>query len=111
MSGKGKKNRGGNRSKNVAALEAAAFAPATVSIEDAIDEVEQLIEQSDLYAAEEVLRSAALLGTLKPAEIQAQHAHLVPAMELLAQVLIGMQKSKQAFEIRLHTCRHTRTRV
>jgi hypothetical protein len=75
----------------------------------ALESVEELLEQSDLSAAERLLRSPALLGRLRAADIQQQHAHLVPAMELLAQVLMEKSRTKEAFTVRreitsMHRC-------
>jgi hypothetical protein len=69
----------------------------------ALESVEELLEQSDLSAAERLLRSPALLGRLRAADIQQQHAHLVPAMELLAQVLMEKSRTKEAFTVRRAT--------
>lgn len=83
---------------------AAAAQQPQMSFEEAIDAVEQLIEQSDLHAAEQALRSQYLLGPLRPADITPAHAGLTPAMELLAQVLIGKQKTKEAFQWLTQCC-------
>jgi len=90
------------------AAEAASAAPApaahayaqeedTEQLAAALESVEELLEQSDLGAAERLLRSPALLGRLRAADIQQQHKHLVPAMELMAQVLMEKSRTKEAF--------------
>lgn len=68
-----------------------------VTLESALESIEMLIEQSDLRAAEQALRSSNMLGQMKPTDVQAHHAPLLPAFELLAQVLIGSQRIKEAF--------------
>jgi hypothetical protein len=84
---------------SAAAAPAQAYAPADdeESLSAAISSVEELLEQSDLGAAEGMLRSPALLGRLKASDISAAHLHLVPAMELLAQVLMEKGRTKEAF--------------
>lgn len=102
--GKGNKKKGGAAKRGGAA--AASNAPQQqqpeVTFEEALDAVEMMLEQSDLHSAEEALRHPALLGSLKPSDIQPVHAHLVPAMEIKAQVLIGRQQTKLAFQISAH---------
>ena len=84
---------------------AAAAAQPQLTFEGAIDAVEQMIEQSDLDAAEQALRSQYLIGNLRPGDINSVHAGLTPAMELLAQVLIGKQKTKEAFQWLTQCCK------
>ena len=64
-----------------------------------IEAVEEMLEQSDLSTAERALRSPGLLGKLRAADIGPAHAELVPAMELLAQVLMEKGKTKEAFTV------------
>ena len=78
---------------------APAAAAEPVDIAAALECVEEMLEQSDLRAAESALRSPDLLGRLRAADIGAAHAPLVPAMELLAQVLMEKGKTKEAFAV------------
>jgi tetratricopeptide (TPR) repeat protein len=88
-----------------AAAAGASAAQPQMTFEDAIDAVEQMIEQSDLDAAEQALRSQYLVGNLRPGDINSIHAGLTPALELLAQVLIGKQKTKEAFQWLTQCCK------
>lgn len=71
--------------------------PAAPTLDELLSRVEELLEQGDAFDAESLLRHSALLGRMRPDDIGPSHASLAPALELMAQVQLALNRPAQAF--------------